>query len=270
MEFKTWLEAHKHTSLKTWLLSKFDKPIFALASQLNLAQLKNWAVGEMMNMGRSVYRHLPNREDLPPNIQHGRDVWESWRFHNFQPSETFEPGRVETGKSLDEFIANSQFYQEHIVQYATESYRRVKFSQVSGIFQFDFSDPWPAITWSVVDYWRRQKPAFTGLRNAMQPVLPTLGLPLYVDAGKTVITSLMVVNDLPEAFPGTQITWETAYGDAKITSGEWTVDVPANDVSTSKLVGLPFTKAGDYSVSIHIHAADGKLLGENSYRVKAA
>lgn len=270
MELKAWLETHKHTSAKSWMLGKFNRPILALASALNLTGLKNWAVGEMMNMDRSVYRRLPNREDLPPTLQHARDVWESWRFHNFQPGETFEPGRVDTGKSLEAFIANSQFYQEHIVHFATESYRRVKFSHVSGIFQFDFSDPWPAITWSVVDYWRKQKPAFEALRTSMQPVLPTLGLPLYLDAGKTVIATLMVVNDLAETFPGAKVTWESSYEDTKLASGEWTVDVPANDISASKPVGLPFAKQGSYKVSVQITSADGKILGENFYPIRAA
>lgn len=269
MELKAWLEAHQHTTLKTRLLSKVDRPLYEIASRLNITGLKNWIVGAMMNNKWAVYRKLPKREELPQSLQRAYDVWESWRFHNFQPAENFEPGRVDTGKSLDDFIASSQHYQENIVQYATECYRRLKFSQVSGIFQFDFSDPWPAITWSVVDYWRRQKPAFDALRRAMQPVLPTLGLPLYIDAGKTAITTLMAVNDLPDAFPGATLRWESVYGGTSITSGEWQVDVPANDVSASKPVGLPFTKRGNYKVSVQITDAEGKLISENSYRVKA-
>jgi beta-mannosidase len=225
---------------------------------------------EGIKVERSVYRLLPKRGDLSAKLQRGRDVWESWRFHNFQPPESFERGRIDTGKSLDEYIANSQFYQANLVQFATESYRRVKFSQVSGIFQFAFSDPWPTITWSVVDYWRKPKLAFDALRWAMQPVLPTLGLPLYVDAGKTVIATLMVVNDLAEAFPKAKINWRVENRESRVVSGEWTVDVPANGVSPSKAVGLPFTKPGNYWVNVQIHAVDGKLLGENVYNVKAA
>ena len=269
MEFKAWLEAHKHRSAKAWLMGKLNRPIFALASRFNWLRLKNWVVGAMMSAERSVYRKLPEREGLPPKMQQARNVWESWRFHNFQPAETFEM-KIDPGKSLDEFIANSQFYQANLIQFATEHYRRVKFSHVSGIFQFDFSDPWPCITWSVVDYWRKQKPAFDALRQSMQPVLPSLALPLYADAGKTVICGLLAVNDLTDAFPNARINWEVTYGESKIASDAWVVDIPANDVSTSKLVSLPFAKRGEYKVSLQIHAADGALLGENVYQVKAS
>jgi beta-mannosidase len=245
-------------------------PAFKLAERFKLEGLKNWVVGQTVKMQISPYRGIPKREELPADLQHAHDVWESWRFHNFQPSENLDPERVEMGKSLDEFITNSQRYQANIVQFGTETFRRAKFSAMSGIFQFDFSDPWPAITWSVVDYWRKPKPSFDAMRWSMQPVLPTLGLPLYAQAGKTVIATLMVVNDLAEAFPGAKITWKVENSGSRQVSGEWTVDVPRNDVSASKPVSLPFAKPGDYKVSVEIHAADGKLLGENVYNVKAA
>ncbi|MGC1375138.1 MAG: sugar-binding domain-containing protein [Anaerolineales bacterium] len=270
MEFKAWLESHKQISLATQLLVKLGTPVYSLAERFKWKKLRSWMAGEGIKVERSIYRMLPKRGDLSARLQHDRDVWESWRFHNFQPSESFEPGRIDTGKSLDEYIANSQFYQANIVQFATESYRRVKFSQVSGIFHFAFSDPWPAITWSVVDYWRKPKLAFDALRWAMQPVLPTLGLPLYVDAGKTVVATLMVVNDLAEAFSGAKVNWSIENSESKAVTGEWLVNVPVNDVSASKAVSLPFAKAGDYKVSVQIHARDGKLLGENIYNVKAA
>lgn len=103
----------------------------------------------------------------------------------------------------------------------------------------------------------------------MQPVLPSLALPLYADAGKTVISGLMAVNDLTDAFPNARINWDVTYGESKIASDSWIVDIPANDVSTSKLISLPFAKPGEYTVSLQIHAADGVLLGENIYQVKA-
>ena len=270
IKLKTWLEARQKVSPLGKLFIKLTMPIFKLEGRFKLDGVKNWLIGLSTKMRLSPYRRLPKREEIPGKLQPAYDVWESWRFHNFQPPETFEIARIDTGKSLDEFIANSQSYQENIIQFGTEAYRRAKFSPMSGIFQFDFSDPWPAITWSVVDYWRKPKPAFDALRRAMQPVLPTSGLPLYVDAGKTVITTLMVVNDLAEAFPGAKLEWQVENGKSSIVSGEWTVDVPANGVSPSKPVSLPFIKPGSYRVSVQIHAADGKLLGENLYPVKAA
>lgn len=269
MQLKKWLEEPKDVSWQTRLFIKIQKPGLKFAEKFKLDGLRSWLTGYGVKMEVSPYRRLHNRDELPDKLKHTYDVWETWRFHNFQPPENFEPGRIDTGKSLDEFINNSQHYQNNIVQFATESYRRAKFNPMSGIFQFDFTDPWPAITWSVLDYWRKPKPSFDALRWAMQPVLPTLGLPLYVAAGKTVIATLMVVNDLVQAFPGAQVSWKSEQGNKTIASGEWTVDVPVNAVSSSKAVSLPFAKTGSYRVTVQLHAADGKLLGENIYNVRA-
>lgn len=270
MKLKAWLEAHQQISQLTRLFIQVGPSIYRFAERFKLEGVKNWLAGQGMKVERSPYRRLPKREQLPAELQRGYDVWQSWLFHDFQPPETFDTTQANDGVSLDEFIAGSQAYQDNIIQFATECYRRAKFSQTTGIFQFNFTDPWPAITWAVLDYWRKPKPSFDVLRRAMQPVLPTFGLPLYVDAGKTALTTLLVVNDLAEAFPGAKMEWKVENETSRIVSGEWTVDVPANQVSASKPVSLPFKQPGNYRVSVQIHAVDGKLLGENVYDVKAA
>lgn len=270
IRIKNWLEQSENISLTTRLFIKIQEPALRFAEKFKLEGMRSWLTGYGVKMEVSPYQRLHNRSELPTDLQPIYDVWEAWRFHNFQPPENFEPGRIETGASLDEFIANSQHYQANIVQFGTETFRRAKFSKVSGIFQFDFSDPWPAITWSVVDYWRRPKPALDALRCAMQPVLPTLGLPLYTEAGKTVIANLKVVNDLANAFHGAKVEWRVERNELSMARGEWIVDIPANDVSTSRAVGLPFKEPGHYTVTVEIHAADGKLLGENVYQMKAS
>jgi beta-galactosidase/beta-glucuronidase len=270
MRLKRWLEQPRRVTFGTWLFTTFQKPALKFAIHFKLEDLRHWLTGYGVKMEVSPYRRLHSRDELPADLQPTYDVWQAWRFHNFQPTENFELAHIDTGSSLDEFITNSQHYQANVVQFGTENYRRAKFSQVSGIFQFDFSDPWPAITWSVVDYWRRPKAAFDALRSSMQPVLPSMALPLYVEAGKTVIANLMVVNDLAEAFAGAKVEWSVESQEVSIARGEWTVDVPSNDVSASRAVALPFKEAGSYTVNVEVCARDGKSIGKNVYRVKAA
>ena len=62
---------------------------------------------------------------------------------------------------------------------------------MTGFFQFMFMDAWPAITWSVVDYFRRPKLGYEALRLTCQPVLIMLqrrssGARPVLEAGKTV------------------------------------------------------------------------------------
>jgi beta-mannosidase len=270
VKLKNWLAEPYEARGTRRLLIQLRPGLYSVANRLGLKGVKSWLNGLDVKPVTSPYRNIHEREGgIPTELKHAYDIWQSWRFHNFQPPETFEPGRVETGKTLDEFIASSHSYQNNIIQYATENYRRAKFAPVSGIFQFDLTDPWPAITWSVLDYWRRPKPSFDVLRRSMQPVLPTFDLPLYVEIGRKIRTHLMVVNDVTEAFLGTTISWTVNYGKKRITDGEWQLDVPANAVSESKPVTWWFKKRGDYCVTVSIRSADGKLLGENVYEVKA-
>jgi hypothetical protein len=80
----------------------------------------------------------------------------------------------------------------------------------------------------------------------------------------------MVVNDLAEAFAGAKVEWSVESQEVSIARGEWTVDVPSNDVSASRAVALPFKEAGSYTVNVEVCARDGKSIGKNVYRVKAA
>lgn len=264
MRLKTWLAARQPVEQKT---EEKTGLIQSLLDQLTGA--KETPAKPSGETGNSPYRNIPERDEVPAELQHAHDVWQAWRFHNFQPPETFLAGHVEPGKTLDEFIANSQAYQNNIIQYATETYRRGKFSHMSGIMQFNFSDPWPGITWSVLDYWRRPKPSFEVLRRAMQPVLPTFGLPLFVQAGKTIPAGLLVVNDLAEVLLAVKIKWTVEYDGERLAEGERQLDVPANGVSVSKPVNLQFKKRGHYRIMLNVRSAEGKVLGENLYEIKA-
>ncbi len=120
-----------------------------------------------------------------------------WSYHNFQHHQTFELAGLSWGDRLESFIETSQQYQAQILKYATEIYRSR--DDVFGVFQFMFVDPWPAITWSVLDYWRRPKEGYGALKNAMQPVLPIAALPLdwipNLPTDQPLKFPVMVVND---------------------------------------------------------------------------
>ena len=98
--------------------------------------------------------------------------WPEWVYRNFQYDLTFNVAGVEQGKSLDEFINNSQEYQALLLKYAIEHYRMAMYRGVEGIFQYSFVDSWPSIGFSVIDYFRRPKLGYRALQVAYQPLLP--------------------------------------------------------------------------------------------------
>ncbi|UCH12372.1 MAG: hypothetical protein JSW18_06040, partial [Candidatus Omnitrophota bacterium] len=120
---------------------------------------------------------LPNAESLRkfiPKEQLWYPDWKYWAYRNFRYEQTFNVARIKKGRSLKQFVANSQDYQAELLKYAIETMRREKYSKVTGLFQFMFVDPWPCISWSVVDYYRQPKKGYEILKSAYQPVLVSI------------------------------------------------------------------------------------------------
>ncbi len=78
--------------------------------------------------------------------------------------------------SLAEYITESQAYQAFFVRYVIDQWRRQKFNPTGGYIQFLFTDGWPAITWSVLDYYRQPKAGYQALAEASRPVRMCLDL----------------------------------------------------------------------------------------------
>ena len=225
-----------------------------------------WAMKKGQTAARSIYQNPPTSQELPPELQHALEIWQEWRFHDMQFMETFENG-IQIGAALEDFISNSQAYQGFLIQFGTECFRRAKNSPITGILQFDFTDPWPAVTWSVLDYWRLPKPSFEALRLSMQPVLPTFHLPERIEAGKAALASFCVVNDLIESFPATQCEWRLSGDTGAIATAAFPLDIPGNVVSSEVKLTLPSIGPGRFVLSVSL-SSGGKILGENSYTIK--
>jgi beta-mannosidase len=179
--------------------------------------------------------------------------WESWQYADFQPKNTFERAKVRRGRSIDEFVKSSQRYQAVAVRYTTELLRRRKWHGTTGIYQFMFVDDWPAITWAVVDYYRRPKAAYDALRTAMQRVLPSLE---YAPDDPTKPIVLHVVNDLLMPLPGARVAWRIAEPGKSDVLGERTLDVPADDVIRVADLGVV-----NGSIDVTVTSAGGEVLG---------
>ncbi len=212
-------------------------------------------------------RQMMPAEDLwPPN-------WERWAYHNFQYFETFHVAGVQMGHSLQEFVANSQRYQARLIKYAVERYRLHR-DRVKGLFQFMFVDPWPAITWSVVDWFRRPKEGYAVLRTVYQPVLPVVELEREVASpGRLIFFGVAVVNDLPQAFGGARLRlWVQGPAGYEAPIGQYLLDVAPHAVTR---VPSPLPEgalvwrvpqdapSGTYTLRVEVRDGAGGLLGSN-------
>lgn len=145
------------------------------------------------------------RELWPPD-------WKKWALHDFQYYQTFNVAKVDPGKSIEEFVANSQKYQARLVKEYIQSIRTRKYDPMNGYFHFMFVDCWPSITWSVVDYFRRPKMGYKALQTASQPLLPIWRLNRsqfnpgdMLNWGGSFLSGLTLVNDYPRGFKGLKV-----------------------------------------------------------------
>jgi len=138
----------------------------------------------------SLSKFLTNDEIEKPD-------WLKWEYHNFQFEQSFNVAEINRGKNIDEFITNSQQYQADLIKTAIDFYRRKKFNNITGIFQFMFIDCWESITWSVVDFYGKRKKGFYALKEVFQPVYVSVFFrqKKYFPGSKLQI-DLWIINDL--------------------------------------------------------------------------
>ena len=72
---------------------------------------------------------------------------------------------------LEAFVDASQRAQAIGLQVAIEHLRRKKYA-CSGSVVWQLNEPWPAISWSLVDYLWHPKPAYQAVRRAYDPLKP--------------------------------------------------------------------------------------------------
>jgi len=135
---------------------------------------------------------LPANELWPPGA--------AWELHGAQLEKLRLYAAPYAWDDLESFIAATQRAQARALQIAIEHARRRK-GRCGGLAIWQFSEPWPAISWSLFDYNRRPKLAGRLLARWYAPLLVSLDYPLrrYV-AGDQLKGDLWLVNDGLEAW----------------------------------------------------------------------
>lgn len=72
-------------------------------------------------------------------------------------------------RTLEELVTLTQDYQIFLNRYYIDRLRYHKYRPTGGILPFVFCDPYPAITWSILDYWRVPKRSYHAMRMAFNP-----------------------------------------------------------------------------------------------------
>lgn len=143
----------------------------------------------------SLQSFIPAEHLWPPG--------ESWRYHCAELGKLHRyarPWLKEESVSLAQFIEATQKAQAFGLQVAIEHFRRRKYRS-SGTLVWQFNEPWPAICWSVVDYYRRPKLAYHRLKQVYNPILVSLDYPFIEYGPGTVLRAeVWAINDLLQSF----------------------------------------------------------------------
>ena len=226
---------------------------------------------QALPMLESLKEIMPDDALWPPD-------WEVWAYHNFQYDQNFHVAHLDMGDSLETFIDHSQKYQCRYLKYSIEMYRRALEKPVFGLYQFMFVDCWPAITWSVVDYFRRLKPGYEALKRAYQPVLISFDIPrLEVVNGQNIFNGVYLINDLNIQFKNAivEVILEDSAG-IELMNTSFPVDITANSKQCLARTDYLSTKwripkeadPGDIVIRGIVKSCDGKLLSENYENLK--
>ena len=190
-----------------------------------------------------------------------------WSYHGFQHHEIHtKVGVTVLTHSVDEIIARTQHYQARTLQFSTEVYRRKKRERVQGVIPFMLVDPWPCVSWSVVDHLRRPKPGYDALARAMQPVLPSIecdGDLFGTDERATF--GVWWINDRAISYRGAVLSWRLVDSDGMvIDSASRTVHL-LPDAARRVMQAGPFDlPAGQYALETSIEHG-GAVLGTNRW-----
>jgi beta-mannosidase len=127
-------------------------------------------------------------------------------------------GPLSRGCDLSAVVAATQRVQAAGLQAGLEA-RRLCRDAAGGVAFWQFNEPWPAVTWSVIDRCGRPKAAYLMLRRSFQPVLVALRFTNRACLhGESWRAEVWLVNDSPPAWDGCRV--EAYLGDALLWSAE--------------------------------------------------
>jgi beta-mannosidase len=167
--------------------------------------------------------------------------------------------------TLEAFVDAAQRAQATGVKIAIEHHRRNKYT-CSGTLIWQLNEPWPAISWSLVDYLWHPKPAYQAVRTAYNPLLISLEYPIrrYKD-GAPFTAKVWVINDRPVGYSGCCVQ-VLLQDDRREVCASWlhTMAVQADSARIVGQVEWELPEGGDWTAIARLYQGDDILI-ENEY-----
>jgi beta-mannosidase len=212
--------------------------------------------------GAQSFPNLESSLRFMPEQLAGEDIRRLEERHSLQGAILSHWVPWRDAASLADVVTISQDYQIAINRYYVDRLRAQKYHPTGGIVPFIFVDPYPAVLWSVVDYWRVPKRSYWALRLAFSPQYAfCIFAPRVYALGESVELPLSVVNDARRAFHGATLEARLRGPDgAIIAEARHRVDLPADclPIIVDRLRLTP-TRPGRYTLDLALRGVEHEM-----------
>lgn len=237
-------------------------------------KLRSWGKNNLRFVTEFGAQSFPNVEScakfMPTDLRQ-IDVAHLARRHSFQPDIMSKWIDWRKAQSLPELVEMTQNYQIFIHRYYVDRLRYHKYRPTGGIVPFMFCDSFPAILWSVLDYWRVPKRSYHALRLAFSPQYAfTLFFPRTYRVGEPIVFPLYVVNDAHETIPDVHLVARLCGpGGAELASIRHRLTLPPDSLAreVDRLRLVPET-SGTYTLELELRGLTEDL--QQTYEVDVA
>ncbi len=213
----------------------------------------------------TLRRFIPPDELWPPGPS-----WEIHGGHLPKLRRYARPFYEREGADLADFSRASQRAQALGLQIGIEHYRRLKAAGCGGVLIWQLNEPWPAISWALLDFYRQPKPAYDLVQRLFRPVLISLDYPLQrYRSGDAFSSDIWLVNDLAEDLPDCRVqAWCQEKSGGELMRFERPADVVAcSAVNIGRLSGV-LTGKGPWELQCQVWQGS-HLLTDNAYDLSA-
>jgi beta-mannosidase len=209
---------------------------------------------------------LPVRETV--EYMFGEHSWppqkKLWQHHNIEFSKLDKYAScIPQDGSLDSYIEATQTMQAFVLKTAIERWRRLKFRK-AGFGVWQLNEPWPSVSWSVIDYFGKPKKAFYALKNSMAPIMVAIYHPIHEwRKGDKVPFDVAVVNDLHEGLG--ECFASVMLGDKEVIKVG--LKVRPNSVSAVEDLSLTLDTPPPWILRVVLSDSKGEKLAENEHNL---
>lgn len=162
-------------------------------------------------------------------------------------------------EKLEDLVRITQDYQHKFYKKHIEALRRKKYRNVNGLLQFHFVNTWPAIDWSIIDYYRKPKKAYFTVKDAFKPVL--VSFTAIFNQG-SVEARAWVVNDYHHSLEDLTLRWEITGKEEHINKE---VEIPVIEADLAGIIAREIISGDFKEIRVRGELIDksGKVLSAN-------